>query len=171
MNGKEILAFHIGRGGRFHNPGHLTFIGFKAIDRFTDDLFMNEDETEYIDSNGNEVGLSVDNDGTGRIDIDRDYDTTYCKYLDDLDENEMDAIMRDEFNLGVLEYYVKNVNPQFEYDLFAHTLNLPKNVIDIIFDEIKGYAACIEAIAKLEAIGYTADFGLDGELIDLRIKI
>ena len=35
-----IVAFHIGRGGHFHNPGHLSFIGKKLISDFTDSLFI-----------------------------------------------------------------------------------------------------------------------------------
>lgn len=36
-----IVAFHTGRGGRFYNPGHTTFIGEKKISDFTGDLFLN----------------------------------------------------------------------------------------------------------------------------------
>ncbi len=87
-----ILCFHIGRGGDFHGAGHLTFEGEKTIEEFTDNLFLNEDETQYTDSNGNEVGLPTENDGTGRIEIDGDYDTTYCIHVEDLTEDEFDAI-------------------------------------------------------------------------------
>lgn len=38
---KIIVAFHIGRGGRFYNPGFKSFIGEKSINDFTDDLFIN----------------------------------------------------------------------------------------------------------------------------------
>lgn len=34
-----IVAFHIGRGGRFNNAGHLSFIGAEKIGKFTEDLF------------------------------------------------------------------------------------------------------------------------------------
>ena len=36
-----IVAFHIGKGGRFHNPGFLSFIGTERIGKFTNDLFCN----------------------------------------------------------------------------------------------------------------------------------
>lgn len=35
-----IVAFHIGRGGRFNNPGFLTFIGEEKIGKYTEDLFL-----------------------------------------------------------------------------------------------------------------------------------
>lgn|GEM_PF-2486860 len=34
-----IVAFHIGRGGRFNNAGHKSFIGEKKIGDFTNDLY------------------------------------------------------------------------------------------------------------------------------------
>lgn len=36
---KTIVAFHVGRGGRFNNQGHVTFIGEQPIGDFTYDLF------------------------------------------------------------------------------------------------------------------------------------
>jgi len=38
-NERKIVAFHIGRGGRFNNAGFLRFIGEKKIGDFTDDLY------------------------------------------------------------------------------------------------------------------------------------
>ena len=43
---KTIVAFHTGRGGRYYNAGHTTFIGEKKISDFTDDLFLRY-ENEY----------------------------------------------------------------------------------------------------------------------------
>lgn len=40
MKDKIIVAFHIGRGGRFNNQGFKTFIGEKKIGDFTDNLFL-----------------------------------------------------------------------------------------------------------------------------------
>lgn len=37
----KIVAFHIGRGGRFNNQGFLRFLGEKKIGEFTDHLFDN----------------------------------------------------------------------------------------------------------------------------------
>lgn len=47
---KTIVAFHIGRGGRFYNAGFLTFIGEKEIGEFTDDLFTRfENESDLLE--------------------------------------------------------------------------------------------------------------------------
>jgi hypothetical protein len=91
---KIIVAFHVGRGGRFYNPGNLTFIGEQKISHFTSDLFLNEDETEYVDGAGNYVGLTVEEEktGIGRINIDNEYDTTYTRSLFDCSFKEIMAI-------------------------------------------------------------------------------
>lgn len=129
-----IVCFHIGRGGRFHNAGHLSYIsGYNSnINHYTDDLFIHfEGEFEiskaignrenlrvkfeqccetgdfyffeklgfkigqqyHFNCGGSNTGLLVDNDGTGSIDIDRDYNTTYCKYLEDCDQPELKLII------------------------------------------------------------------------------
>jgi hypothetical protein len=133
---KTIVAFHTGRGGSFYNAGHVTFIGTKNINEFTEDLFSTYENAyeiwnkikgienlenmynEYIcegspkstalfkklgfdfgketyaTSTGYYVGLYVENDGTGSIDIDGDYDTTSCIFLNDCEENELKIILR-----------------------------------------------------------------------------
>lgn len=47
-NSGIIVAFHIGRGGQFYNSGHKTFIGERKIDEFTNDLFLNYENTFEI---------------------------------------------------------------------------------------------------------------------------
>lgn len=88
-----IIAFHIGRGGRFHNQGYCTILGEHSINDFTNDLFSpmdedgNEIEGEFRDDSGNGVGLTTDEarTGIGCIDIDGDYDTTYTIRISDID--------------------------------------------------------------------------------------
>jgi hypothetical protein len=43
-----IVAFHIGRGGRFNNPGHITFLGENKITHYTDDLFLSYENAYEI---------------------------------------------------------------------------------------------------------------------------
>lgn len=45
---QTIVAFHVGRGGRSWNPGHVSFIGEKKISEFTGNLFLSEEEEEEI---------------------------------------------------------------------------------------------------------------------------
>jgi len=48
-----IVAFHIGRGGHFHNAGYLSFLGEERISKYTGDLFLTR-EKAY------EVGKKID---------------------------------------------------------------------------------------------------------------
>ena len=62
MKTKEntIVAFKIGRGGRFNNQGHLSFLDVdKGIDKFTQDLFT---KFENEDNFKNRFGFSETND-------------------------------------------------------------------------------------------------------------
>ena len=101
MEKNTIVAFHIGRGGSFYNPGHLTFIGVQKIGETSD--FLNncfppadesDPEAEWHDGSGNSVGLTNAQleSGIGRIDQDGHYDTIYTKKIEGLDENEIDAV-------------------------------------------------------------------------------
>jgi len=44
---------------------------------------------------------------------------------------------------------------------------VPENVLEMISEN--NYLACSWKVEELERVGYTADYGLEGELIDLRI--
>jgi len=48
LSNPTFCAFHTGRGGRFWNAGHVSFIGFQRIDHYTDDLFLNfENQSDF----------------------------------------------------------------------------------------------------------------------------
>ncbi len=56
--GSTIVAFHTGRGGRFYNAGHVTFLGEKKISDFTYDLFVRfENESEILEKIGDRPNL------------------------------------------------------------------------------------------------------------------
>jgi len=106
MTQKTIVAFHIGRGGRFKNAGHLTFFGCQTIgdvmDRRADSRwtsFKDRDEKgrfckpHYVDHNGNEIITQDEvSSGVGRIEWDGQYDTDYTKYAEDCNDSERDLI-------------------------------------------------------------------------------
>ncbi len=112
---KTIVKFHIGRGGRFNNAGHLSFEGVSRIDEGSsyDQLFLSHDETYFINDAGNEVGLTVEEaeSGIGTIDQDGAYDTTYTKHLEDVNYKEFQAIKasdewnKDELVEKILDHY------------------------------------------------------------------
>lgn len=101
-----IVAFHIGRGGRFYNAGHKTFIKWGAnINDYVYDLFLDEEEKEYLDCNSHPVGLKKDNDGTGCIDEDGLYDTTYCVRMSEINEEEFGIICENHKNEYIPKEY------------------------------------------------------------------
>lgn len=111
-----IVAFHIGRGGTFNNAGYLSYEGEGSIDKYTADLFLTEKEPkQYMDSNGNEVGLTEKEKetGIGKINIDGRYDITYTIWLSDCTDEEINKILNTENGfLGLIsedlkELYVK----------------------------------------------------------------
>lgn len=98
LNENDTLIFHIGRGGRFYNQGHVTCKGFGDLDELMkyigNDLFISNRDANgrfvkpyYSDCNGKYVG---DLDDT-YFDFDGDYNTWYIKPLFKLNENEVDA--------------------------------------------------------------------------------
>ena len=101
-----VLSFHVCRGGRFFNPGHVEFVGEKTFSdvcsMLSDRLFTkNRDEhgrfcKPYIaDEVGTVVSEDDENGRTGEIDFDGDYDRYYTieiEDIDDLSDSELEAI-------------------------------------------------------------------------------
>jgi hypothetical protein len=57
--GKTIVAFHIGRGGHFHNGGHKSYVGEKSINEFIGNLFVNyENFYNVLEEIGDRENLS-----------------------------------------------------------------------------------------------------------------
>ena len=50
---RTVVHFHIGRGGRFHNPGYKTFVGVEDMHPSESSIVFEQDE----DCNDEEVEL------------------------------------------------------------------------------------------------------------------
>jgi hypothetical protein len=102
--------FHIGRGGRFWNGGHKSFLGFEVLNQEWDDLFLNEETGEAHDGAGNVIEAPEWGAEFGLINIDFQYDTTYVCRLDECDNDELKLIAKycdiyaDLVEFGVIEY-------------------------------------------------------------------
>ena len=110
-----FVSFHIGRGGRFHNQGHVSFINEMDFEDLIianvndGKLFLNDTvydpetdiETElpreqwtYTDAAGNVILEAGEADEkTGRINFDGDYDTDVTRTLDECNEKEWNALI------------------------------------------------------------------------------
>lgn len=106
----EILMFHIGRGGQFRNPGHLTFAGNHEItDCYDWGQYTYERDRDELGrfckkyltrDNGNKLMNAEDyaialNTGIGVLNFDEGYNTTYTTFLKDIDEREYLALDED----------------------------------------------------------------------------
>lgn len=107
------VSFHVGRGGRFHNPGHITFIAEcdfqELIVNRSSDLFLcnttwDEDKDEevelapedwkLVDTGSNVIlrGRKAIEAKKGVLEFDTIYDKDYTITLDECDEKEWDAL-------------------------------------------------------------------------------
>lgn len=102
------VSFHIGRGGRFHNPGHLTFRGEEdfqyliaecsdsciIISEDVDGNTLPDEDWTLEDHGGNVIlqGRSEIDARTGRLEWDGEYDTDYTTTADELSDEEIEAI-------------------------------------------------------------------------------
>ena len=116
---KIIVAFHIGRGGRFYNAGHKTFLGelnFRDLQKLNANniFYRDRDErgrfmkTEIYDGAGNFVSDDDPKGLIGRLDFDGDFDTDYCKYIEDCTDEELQIIAKSiDFKSFELKEYLK----------------------------------------------------------------
>ena len=112
---KLFVRFHIGRGGRFYNQGHLSFVN---EDNFQDlisackgdanlfevnSVYDEETDTEkdlpeeewYLYDAGNKIlvqGKEAMEAETGCLDWDGEYNTDYVKTTDELNDNELECL-------------------------------------------------------------------------------
>lgn len=121
MKKENIIAFKIGRGGRFNNSGHLTFLSRGISILSFPEVINNTFDTKkgnLTDQSGNEVMDAKDfkkakQTGIGRVDFDGDYNTIYTTLLNDLTEEEILAIQKDNsYDADTLNEELKNIYPE-----------------------------------------------------------
>ena len=108
---ERIVCFHIGRGGRFHNPGHITYVpdveclqdlydeGMTIFDEDEEGNKLPVEQHVLVDSGGNEVLRGWDIYAkTGTLDLDGEYDKYVVVRLDEMPEkyeNELRKAVKD----------------------------------------------------------------------------
>jgi len=108
--GKIYVSFHVGRGGNFNNPGHLSFHGEEdfqqLIQRCSDVCIiisedangqpLPDDDWQLVDTGSNVIlqGRDEIEAMTGRLEWDTIYDTDYVTTADDLSQSEVDLIWK-----------------------------------------------------------------------------
>lgn len=100
------VRFHIGRGGRFNNAGHKTYVGTvnDLSDCFGDSIVISDDENghplpdsewQLVDGGGNVIltGRDEIESETGILDWDGEYDTDIVQKLSECDDDEYQLIL------------------------------------------------------------------------------
>ena len=100
------VRFHIGRGGRFNNAGHKTYVGSVngLSDCFGESIVISEDENGHplpdsewklVDSGSNVIlsGRDEIESETGILDWDGEYDTDIVRKLSECDDDEYQLIL------------------------------------------------------------------------------
>ena len=102
----SFAAFHIGRGGKNFQPGHIEYLGAHNICYYlgSNKIFPPESaedpSAEWTDCDGNGVELTneMTRTGIGRINIDGQFDTTYTMRVGEIvpDSPEWEALLQAE---------------------------------------------------------------------------
>lgn len=144
---KTIVAFHIGRGGRYHNEGYLSYLGTEDISHYVGDLFINYEHAEKFKN---------------RLGYDRCYDDQRC-ILDLLTDNDLDELEEKfditEDQLGDRQYYTCGGSPvgltQDECDSGIGKINID-NGYDTTYTVYLEDINEDEATAIISASGYVS---------------
>lgn len=110
LSSSILVHFHIGRGGRFYNQGHKTFLGTanNLSDFFGKGFLYSEDDDgnalpdkdwKLLDGAGNIIleGREAIESPVGVLDWDGDYDTDIVRYLSECSDEEYQLII-DAYN-------------------------------------------------------------------------
>lgn len=143
MNQKQItVAFHIGRGGRFGNPGHKSFNpnvtslqdcfpeSSMIIDLDENDNALPDEQWKLIDGGDNVVleGREAIESETGILEWDYDYNTDIVKYIEECTDEELELIYKAYLN-GEMLYST------YEEEIYAYVLQWKglHKIEDVVF--------------------------------------
>ena len=138
------VRFHIGRGGRFHNAGHKTYVGTvnDLSDCFGDSFLISEDENgktlpdsewRLMDGGGNVIlsGRDEIESETGILDWDGEYDTDIVCYLTDCDERECQLIFDAAEKGEYIEYHILAYVCSALDKLIARSINVTPTTMEV----------------------------------------
>lgn len=96
---QTVVMIHIGRGGRFNNGGHKTFVGVRDLTWAPDICTLidtdEEDEWRLIEDASERTlleGREAIESRTGVLDYDGIYDTDVFKYIEDCTDDELQLL-------------------------------------------------------------------------------
>ena len=126
-----IVSFHIGRGGRFNNPGHATYIGEEnfqeLISLSSKNIFEhNRDEKgrfckPFLTGGWGESVTHDDIRGeVGSLEFDGHYDTDTAKNIEECTDSELEIIVQSVLcKSNQLTDWLSNHNPEWLFDEYG----------------------------------------------------
>lgn len=134
-NSGIIVAFHVGRGGRFYNAGHVTYIGeknFQDLIALNDSHIFERNRDEkgrfcvpYLtDHNGTHVTADDINGLTGSLNFDNDYDSYNCDYIENYSAESIELIVHDTQHVKSNELiaWLEN-NTEYKFDYYGNMID------------------------------------------------
>ncbi len=144
MKNSTVVTFKKGRGGRFHNGGHVSFYSLCKIQDVSvleEYMFFNEENGKWYEGNGEELDCQLNEDGTGYINIDSEYNSYYALKIEDFNRSHFAALVEnDHFESDEILEFVVGEN----YEIFKG-FEVISEVVDCdSISEIKKYASDLD---------------------------
>ena len=155
---KKVL-FHTGRGGRFYNSGYTT--AKDVIESFNPEyygisVFSDEENPEIRLGNGKVVCNLNDLDSdNGSFNIDNDFDSYHWVAFKDLDENDLEIIIRDLRTYEFKDELIESGVDENVFNFLEHFGKLKEyvSVLDLqtTWKDFKNYNEVLEFNSEGEA--------------------
>mgnify|MGYP003618510360 CR=1 FL=1 len=155
---KKVL-FHTGRGGRFYNSGYTT--AEDVIEPFNPEyygisVFSDEENPEIRLENGKVVCNLNDLDSdNGSFNIDNDFDSYHWVAFKDLDENDLEIIIRDLRTYEFKDELIESGVDENVFNFLEHFGKLKEyvSVLDLqtTWKDFKNYNEVLEFNSEGEA--------------------
>ena len=155
---KKVL-FHTGRGGRFYNSGYTT--AEDVIESFNPEyygisVFSDEENLEIRLENGKVVCNLNDLDSdNGSFNIDNDFDSYHWVAFKDLDENDLEIIIRDLRTYEFKDELIESGVDENVFNFLEHFGKLKEyvSVLDLqtTWKDFKNYNEVLEFNSEGEA--------------------
>ena len=155
---KKVL-FHTGRGGRFYNSGYTT--AKDVIESFNPEyygisVFSDEENLEIRLENGKVVCNLNDLDSdNGSFNIDNDFDSYHWVAFKDLDENDLEIIIRDLRTYEFKDELIESGVDENVFNFLEHFDKLKEyvSILDLqtTWEDFKNYNEVLEFNSEEEA--------------------
>lgn len=119
LNQPILINFHIGRGGKFNNPGHTDFVGVgrQIYDSIETSLIEGENKNELYTQGGSCAGSKISTEKGYDINEDGEYNSHYGYWISSINEiqdNDLDYILESEIGYQLFQEFGIDIEKRFE---------------------------------------------------------